>query len=66
MDKKIMKLNKLLIAALDKQIIELEVQIEALIKQDEELQEQAQRIRTIPGVGKVLSWMMISKQNQWF
>ncbi|MFN8315914.1 MAG: IS110 family transposase [Chitinophagales bacterium] len=63
MDKKIMKLNKLLIAALDKQIIELEVQIEALIKQDEELQEQAQRIRTIPGVGKVLSWMMISKTN---
>ena len=63
MDKKIMKLNKLLIATLDKQITELEAQIEALIKQDEELQEQAQRIRTIPGVGKVLSWMMISKTN---
>ncbi|MFN8317228.1 MAG: hypothetical protein U0T32_12345 [Chitinophagales bacterium] len=33
-----MKLNKLLIATLDKQITELEAQIEALIKQDEELQ----------------------------
>jgi transposase len=63
MDKKIMKLNKLLIAALDKQIVELEAQIEVLIKQDEELQEQTQRIQTIPGVGKVLSWMMISKTN---
>jgi transposase len=45
MDKKIMKLNKLLIAALDKQIVELEAQIEVLIKQDEELQEQTQRIQ---------------------
>ncbi|MFN8315097.1 MAG: IS110 family transposase [Chitinophagales bacterium] len=58
-----MKLNKLLIATLDKQITELEAQIEALIKQDEELQGTSATDTHYTGVGKVLSWMMISKTN---
>ncbi|HMR81534.1 MAG TPA: IS110 family transposase [Niabella sp.] len=61
MDKKTTRLNNKLIAELDRQIKAIEAQIEELVKQDKILNEQAERIRTVPGVGKVLCWMMISK-----
>lgn len=60
-DKKLLALNSELIAALDKQIKEIEMQITGIIQQDEMLKEQSQRLQSVPGVGKVLCWMMITK-----
>lgn len=61
LDKKLMELNKKLIVELNTQIKSLEAEIEKIIDQDEELREQAERMRSIPGVGKVLCCMMITK-----
>lgn len=61
MDKELLKLNDSLIKNIDKQIAKIEAKIESIIINDEQLNEQASRIRTIPGVGKVLSWMILSK-----
>jgi transposase len=61
LDKSLMKLNKQHLVLIGKQIERLEQQIEAVIRADEQLYPQVQLIRTIPGVGKVLSWMMLAK-----
>lgn len=61
MDKKITKLNDELITELERQIQTIESQIEQIIEEDKDLNEQSQRMRSVPGVGKVLCWMMISK-----
>ena len=55
------KLNEKLINELDKQIAALEIQINEIIQHDQELTKQAELIKSIPGVGNVLSWYMITK-----
>jgi len=63
MDKALIRMNKKLIAELDAQIVAIEKEIELLLKADTKLQEQVKLIRSVPGVGKVLSWEMIAKTN---
>ncbi|PKQ46020.1 IS110 family RNA-guided transposase [Confluentibacter flavum] len=61
MDKELLKLNESLIRNIDAQISKIEAKIQFIIGNDERLREQVNRIRTIPGVGKVLAWMVLSK-----
>ena len=61
LDKELMKLNQNLIKGIEKQIHIIECKIQAIINEEITLKEQAQRIQTIPGVGKVLTWMIIAK-----
>lgn len=61
MDKELLKLNKKLIEAIDLQIKKIEADIERNIMEDCELRQQAQFIQSVPGVGKVVCWMMIAK-----
>jgi transposase len=61
MDKYLMALNEQQLALLDKQLVLIESEIEAVIKSDEQIKNQAKLIRSVPGVGKVLCWMMLAK-----
>jgi transposase len=61
LDKSLQKMNEQHLALLDKQLIQIESAIELLIKTDERLNRQAELIRSVPGVGKVLCWMMLAK-----
>jgi transposase len=61
MDKYLMKLNEQQLALINKQLTILEKDIEALISADEQMDCQAKLMRSIPGVGKVLCWMMLAK-----
>lgn len=60
-DKYLMALNKQQLTLLDKQLVLIESEIEALIKSDEQMHRQADLIRSVPGAGKVLCWMMLAK-----
>ena len=61
LDKELTKLNKQLINQINKQIAAIELKIKELINADQKLKQQAQLIRSVPGVGQVLSWIMIAK-----
>jgi transposase len=61
MDKYLTELSGQQLVVLDQQITMLEKDIQALIKADEQLHSQSRLIRSIPGVGKVLCWMMLAK-----
>jgi len=61
MDKYLMSLNKQQLVLLDKQLALLEREIEAVIKGDEQMKAQSDLIRSVPGAGKVLCWMMLAK-----
>lgn len=61
LDKELLKLNKQMIKKIEYQILIIEKKIELIISTDQELKKQAELIRSIPGVGKVLSWVMIAK-----
>lgn len=61
MDKELLILNQNLIKNIDKQLKIIEHKIELIIEADQRLQDQSNRLQTIPGVGKVLTWMMITK-----
>lgn len=65
MDKYLLQLNKQHLLIINKQLTMLENDIEALIKADEQMYSQAKLIRSIPGVGKVLSWMMLAKTERF-
>lgn len=58
---KLINMCKANIKLLTKQISELDELMELTIKQDEQLHQQSDRIRTIPGVGKVLSCAILAK-----
>jgi transposase len=62
-DKELLKLNKKLIEAIDVQIKKIEMDIERSIVEDDELRGKAELTRSVPGVGKVVSWMMILKTD---
>lgn len=61
LDKELLKMNKRLIEALERQIKEIEARIETAVQQDGQLKKQAELIRSVPGVGKVLSWLILAK-----
>jgi transposase len=61
LDRSLLKLNEQQLILLDKQMLQIETTIEVLIKADEQMHQQARLIRSVPGVGKVLSWMMLAK-----
>lgn len=61
LDKELLKLNKQFIAQINQQIASIELKIEIIINEDPEVKHQAKLMRSIPGVGKVLSWIMIAK-----
>ena len=65
LDKPLQKLNKQQLSMLDEQLRIIEKQIEQLIKQDEPMQKQANLMRSVPGVGKVLCWMILSKTENF-
>lgn len=60
-DKELLKLNKKLIQEINVQLKKIEADIEKAIMADSELKGKAELIRSVPGVGKVVSWMMIAK-----
>ncbi len=57
----LLNMNKQMTSKLNEQIKLIEKQIDEIIKIDELLKHQASLIRTIPGVGKVLCWIMLTK-----
>ena len=61
LDKSLQKLNGQQLALIDKQLALLEHQIGLLIKADEQIKRHAEPIRSVPGAGKVLCWMMLAK-----
>lgn len=61
LDRSLFKMNEQLIAQIEKQVNLLEEQIEQIIELDESLKQQSFLMKTIPGVGKVLCWMMLAK-----
>jgi transposase len=61
LDEWLLKMNKEQLLLLGDQIERIESEMEALIRTDEQMQHQARLIRSVPGVGKVLSWMMLAK-----
>ncbi len=61
LDKSLMKLNLKQLTLINEQIAEIERQIEQLIKADQQMHQQAKLIRSVPGAGKVLCWMMLAK-----
>lgn len=61
LDKELVKLNKQFIVQIDKQTKVIEQKIEEIINDDPTLKNQAKLVRSVPGVGKVLSWIMIAK-----
>lgn len=53
------------VVVLKKQILRVEDQIELLIKSDAALTHKVKLMMSVPGVGKVLSWYMIVKTNEF-
>jgi transposase len=64
-DRYLMKLNEQQLALICKQIDSIEHDIEEIIKTDEQMHHQAQLIRSVPGAGKVLCWMMLAKTESF-
>lgn len=61
LDRELQKMNEQLLIQVNKQITKIEERIEDIIKNDTELALQAELIRSVPGAGKVLCWMMLAK-----
>ena len=61
LDKTLYKLSLQQLDLINKQIIQIEQEIERLIKTDKQIEQQAKLIRSVPGAGKVLCWMMLAK-----
>jgi transposase len=65
LDISLSKLNEQQLTLINKQLLQIENTIEALLKADEKIYQQAKLIRSVPGVGKVLSWMMLAKTESF-
>lgn len=61
LDKELKSLNIKLIKDIEVQIKSIENDIENTIHADEQLWQQQKLIKSVPGVGKVLSWTLLSK-----
>ena len=65
LDKYLRGLDKQQLAVLNRQISQIEHDLEALVKADESMQQQAKLIQSIPGVGKILCWTMLAKTENF-
>lgn len=65
LDKYLHKLNIQQLNLINKQLGQIEQEIELLIKADEQMNRQAKLIRSVPGAGKVLCWMMLAKTESF-
>lgn len=65
LSKKLTAKNQKLIKELNKQIKEIEIEIRKIVKQDQSLNQQSERLKSIPGVGDILCWNMIVKTNEF-
>lgn len=65
LDKSLLKLNLRQLILIDQQISEIERQIELIIKADKQMNQQAKLIRSVPGAGKVLCWMILAKTESF-
>lgn len=63
-DKETLKLNEQLISLLNRQIKDIEKKIMKIIESNTELQDQYERIQTIPGVGSIGYY--VNCEDQWF
>lgn len=61
LDKELKSLNIKLIKNIEAQIKIIENNVEDIIRNDESLFQQQKLIRSVPGVGQVLSWTLLSK-----
>src|SRR5690606_33939212 len=61
LDGRRMKLNKKLSRTSDWHVTKIETEIEKTVELDEQLKSQSKLIRSVTGVGKVVSWMMLAK-----
>lgn len=57
--------SKKAVADLRKRLLSVENQIEALIRSDEELTRLLNLMMSVPGVGKILSWYLLVKTNEF-
>lgn len=60
LDKELLKLNRQIIKTLKAQIDTLEKKINEIVYTDETLSAQAKLMSSVPGVGKVLTWTLLS------
>jgi transposase len=65
LDKYLIMLSKQQLAVINRQIMLIEKDMEALLKSDAAVWQQAKLIRSVPGVGKVLCWTMIAKTENF-
>lgn len=65
LDKELKSLNQKQLKLIDQQVITIEKRIEQLIQADERMHKQAKLMRSVPGVGKVLSWMILAKTESF-
>jgi len=65
LDKYLQGLSKQRLAILNRQIVQIEQDIEAVLKADQPIQERAKLIQSIPGVGKILCWTMLAKTENF-
>lgn len=61
LDRELLRLNKEMVRKVELQTELLEKKMEKVLQEDTELERQAALIRTVPGVGKVLSWTVLAK-----
>lgn len=64
-EENLMKMNNQLIRSLEKQILEIEEKIEQVIASDDEMTKHADMIKSVPGVGRVLCWVLIAKTDNF-
>lgn len=65
LDKMFLKINEKEIKMLDEHIKFLEKEMEKVIKSDTELKTKSELMQSIPGVGKVLTWMVLAKTDNF-
>ena len=65
LDKMFLKINEKEIKMLNKHIKFLEQEMEKVIKSDTELKTKSELMQSIPGVGKVLTWMVLAKTDNF-
>jgi transposase len=61
LDKDLTQMSKKLMEKVRAQIKELEVKIAAIFKENQELNSQAELIKSVPGVGNIVCWTIIAK-----
>jgi len=62
-DEELLLMNKELIYNAENQVKLIENRIDELIKSDSVLNEKSNLIKSVPGIGKVLSWYLLAKTN---